>query len=731
MTGTSDNTNFDNFFRPASVAIIGASPQRGSARNTIVRVLLKHGFPGRVYPVSHSHAEIEGLKAYASIGELTEAPDLALVITPAHTVPGIIAECGAKGIRNVIVYSSGFEEVESGKEHARALAEAARRHNVAVLGPNCQGVWSVRQSTILTFGSASLNLETMKHAPIAVISQSGALAGAIGNSFQNNGMGCSYIVSVGNETCLDALDLLGWVIEQDDVRVVAMYIEGLHDARRILGIAERAREQGIQIVALKAGRSAVGQQATASHTGKIASPHAVYTDALEQAGVISVNSLEDALAAVEVLAFLPNPRVSGDPKGGVSVLSSSGGAGALLADHSSELGIAMAEFSPETAEKLEHILPEFARKANPVDLTGQIYSNPNLFSDTCLALSADSRTEAIVIQFASSGRRGLQENAEVFKSVARELPVIASFVAEIIENDTKQSLRDAGVLLCADPAITMSALSLLYKRRRMSALPKMQERKPLPAHAAPHDWATTMRFCEESGVTPAKWIVLGPEDRAKKACAEMKYPLVVKVLPSESEHKTELGLVKLGVRTAEEVDAHAAEFRTRLGKPRMGVLVQEMVAEGVEVVLSCMRQTDFGPVISIGTGGVAIELYRDITHLALPVSAEQVVTAVRKLKLATLLEGFRGKPAADVEALAHAAVRFGDMFLATPDISEFEINPVIVKQRGEGLMAVDALVTIARSAIAVPESPVAALSSQEFSQCTPSKSASPAPPRAT
>jgi acyl-CoA synthetase (NDP forming) len=544
-----------------------------------------------------------------------------------------------------------------------------------------------------------------------VISQSGALAGAIGNSLQYSGMGCSYIVSVGNETCLDALDLLGWVIEQDDVRVVALYIEGLHDATRILEIAGRARARGVQIVALKTGRSAVGQQATASHTGKIASSHAVYSDVLEQAGVISVNSLAELLAAVEVLAFLENPRVSNDSKGGVAVLSSSGGAGALLADHSSELEIPMSEFSPEIAAKLETILPEFARKANPVDLTGQIYSIPNLFRDTCLALCSDSRTEALVVQFASSGSRGLQENAEVFKSVARKLPVIASFVAETIENDSRQTLREAGVLLCADPALTMSALSLLYARRRMSALPKALQRDALPARAAPRDWAQTMGFCEQSGIKPANWVVLGPEDHAAKTCAEMRYPLVVKVLPADAEHKTELGLVRLRVRSAEEVDAHAAEFRQRLGKPHLGVLVQEMVDEGVEVVLSCLRQTDFGPVMSIGSGGVAIELYRDITHLALPVSEEQVITAVRKLKLWTLLQGYRGKPSADIDALARAAVRFGDMFLATPDVSEFEINPVIVRQQGHGLSAVDALVTIAQSTIAVASNPAAAFSS--------------------
>ena len=688
-----DKSPLDNFFRPRSVAIVGASPQRGMARNTIVRVLLKHAFPGRVYPVSPSNAEIEGLKAYPSIGQLPEAADVALVITPAQTVPGIIEECGAKGIRNAIVFSSGFEETEGGKEHARRLAEAAREHKVAVLGANCQGVWSVRQRTMLTFGSALMSIDTVRHAPIAVVSQSGALAGAIGNALQGSGMGCSYIVSVGNETCLDALDALSWVIEQDDVRVAAMYIEGLHDASRILRISERARERGVQIVVLKAGRSAIGQQATASHTGKIASSHAVYADVLEQAGVIAVDSLKEALAAVEVLAFLADPRVSGDPKGGVSVLSSSGGAGALQADHSSEFGITMAEFSPATIEKLEGILPDFARKANPADLTGQINTVKTLFRDTCLAVEADPRTEAVVVQFASSGSRFLEPNAEVFKSLGREMPMILSFIGETIGRETQQTFREAGVLLSDDPSTTMRALSLLYRRKRMRALPRAPERKASPARAAPRDWADTMRFCEESGVTPARWVVLGPDDRAAKACAGMTYPLVVKALPSEAEHKTELGLVKLRVQSPEDVDAHAADFRKRLGKPQMGVLVQEMVGDGVEVVLSCLRQTDFGPVISLGMGGVAIELFRDVTYLALPVSAEQVLVALRRLKLWTLLQGFRGKPAADVDALASAAVRFGELFLAAPDVLEFEINPVIVRPKGQGLSAVDALVT--------------------------------------
>jgi acyl-CoA synthetase (NDP forming) len=690
----SKDSNFHKFLHPRSVAIIGASPQPGTPRNLLVKNLLKHGFEGTVYPVSPSNPEIEGLKAYKNVGELPEVPDVALVITPAQTVAGVIAECGRKGIRNAVVFSSGFEEVEGGEVHARALAEAARTHGVTVVGPNCNGFWSVQQKAIMTFSGAALKVEQIIHAPVAVLSQSGALAGAIGSALNNAGMGLSYIVSVGNETCTDVLDAAGAVIEQDDVKVVLLYLEGLDDASRMLEIAQRARQRGVQIVALKTGRSAVGQDATASHTGKIASSHAVYAAVFEQAGIIEVDSIAELLESVEALAFLHDPRDSRDPKGGVAVLSASGGAGALLADHSSERGITMAEFAPATVEKLGTILPSFGRRTNPIDLTGQVNSVATMLKDACETVAADARTEAIVVQFASTVRRHLLDNKEVFKAMAREVPVFLSVMREPIEPELVKELRDAGVLVCGDPAAAMKALSLLYRRRDAKRLPALPQREPLAQRPAPVAWADMMQFCDDSGVTPAKWVVLGPQDRAAQACAQLSSPLVVKVLPSDAEHKTEMGLVKLRVQTPGEVDALAQQFRERMGKPQAGILVQEMVGDGVEVVLACLRNADFGPVISIGMGGVAIELFRDVTYLALPVSEEQVVTALQKLKLWTLLQGFRGKPAADVDALARAAVKFGDLFLASPEVQEFEINPVIVKKKGDGLAAVDALVTV-------------------------------------
>lgn len=685
----------DRLFRPASVAVIGASPKPGNPRNSLMRVLIKHGFEGRIYPVTPTHGEVEGLTAYRSLAEVPEVPDVALIITPAATVPALIDECGAKGTRNAIVFSAGFEESSEGQALAVQLAEAARRHGVTVIGPNCQGLWSVRQRAMLTYSPAAMNLDHARHAPIAIVSQSGALAGALCGSLHRSGLGCSYMVSVGNESVFDALDALEWLVEQDDVRVVALYLEGLQGGARILRIAERARQHGVRIVVLKAGRSELGQQTTASHTGKIASAHAVYADVLAQAGVVSLNNLAELLWAVEVLAFMPLPRTSGDAQGGVSMLSSSGGAAALLADHSSEQGVPMAHFSPATAERLQALLPQFARKENPIDLTGQINSVKNLFRDTATAVAGDPRTEALVVQHANSGRKYLQEDGEVYKQLAAELPVIVSFVGDTLPGATRESFRAAGVLLSPEPAATMSALSMLYQLRAGQALAPAAAHELPARRAAPRDWPSMMAFCEDAGATPAPWRILAPGERAAEACAGLRHPLVVKVLPEDAEHKSELGLVRLRVGSPQEVDTIAADFRARMGKPGAGILVQEMAGEGVEVVVSFLRQTDFGPIMSIGSGGVAIELYRDIAHLALPASPQQVHSAIARLKLATLLKGFRGKPAADVEALVRAAVRLGDLFLACPDLNELELNPVIVQAQGGGLHVVDALAVAA------------------------------------
>ncbi len=689
----------DHIFKPRRVVIVGASPEVGTPRNSIVRVLLQTGFAGTIYLVSRSHKEIEGLTCYPGVTQLPETPDLALIITPNTTVAGIIEQCGSADIPAAVVFSSGFEEMEGGKALADDVRRAADRHDIAVLGTNCQGAWSVGAKAILTFGAAARRLSEVKHAPIAVISQSGALGGAIAAYLQHNEIGCAYMVSVGNETQLDVLDVLAWTIEQDDVGVAVLYVEGFREGGRLMGIAQRARERGVQIVVLKAGNSKLGQSATASHTGKIASPFAIYSQVLDQAGVIAIDSLTDLLAIIETLNYLPNPRVTGDAKGGVSVLSTSGGACAMLADNADRFDVPMAEFSPNSAEALSRIFPAFGRPKNPADMTGQIRSAPTMLDDSLAVLADDPRTEAFVMQFASSGRRDVEEKGQLFRKLAQEkrLPLVISFSGEEPAPDERKSFRQDGVVFSRDPAETMRRLGWVYQRQRYSGMEARRSRPVPPSRSAPHGWPEAMSLLNACGSGVPGWRILEAGEKAASACDGLKYPVVVKALPEDAEHKTELGLVKLHVGSPGDVDTLASTFRTTLGKPAAGVLVQEMVQDGVEVLLACLRKTDFGPVLTIGLGGIGIELFRDVAHLALPVDAAQVRTALQKLKLWTLLQGYRGKPAGDIDALTTTAVRFGDLFLAMPDVAEFEINPLLVMPKGQGVMAVDVLVNATKA----------------------------------
>lgn len=699
--GKFDARILDRIFKATSVVVVGASPQRGNPRNSIVRVLLQTGFPGRIFLVHPRHAEVEGLQCHPDIPSLPEVPDVALVITPSETVAGVIEACGTKGIPAAVVFSSGFEEMDAGKALAAALLETANRWGVAILGANCQGAWSVRARTVLSFGAAAMQLRDIVHSPIAIISQSGALAGAIGFQLQMSAIGCAYMISVGNETQLDMLDCLSWIIEQEDVRTVALYVEGFRDGARLLTIAERARETGIQIVVLKAGNSSLGQSATASHTGKIASAHAIYRDVLEQAGVIVVESLADLLACIEVLTFLPDPRVSDDPHAGVAALSISGGACALLADHAEHCGVPMSEFSPQVAGALEAIFPPYARPANPADLTGYVRSQPTVLDDSLALVSGDSRTEAFIMQFASSGRRDLDEKGGLFTAVARDkqLPVIMSFAGEEPASTLRDEYRRNGVLFCADPMVSIRSLKWLYQRRRFAARAPAERRRPTAHRDAPGGWPEMMSLLAGCNIRTPGWHILQPRESAGEACRHLAYPVAVKALPGDALHKSELGLVRLHVATPQQADAEAAAIRNILERPGTGVLVQEMSAGGVETVLSCLRGTDFGPVMTIGLGGIGIELFRDVVHTALPVDRAWLLQALSKLRLWTLLEGFRGAPRADIEALVNAAARFGDQFLAMPEVGEFEINPLLVLPQGHGVLALDALVTSAAGGV--------------------------------
>lgn len=687
----------DLIFRARSVALVGLSTDPRKMTGAPLEILLQTGFAGDIFPVNPKAAEIRGVKCYPHIAALPDGIDVAMIMLPASACAQAVRDCAAKGIAACVIPSSGFEETEDGAMHAVALREAAEECEVAVVGPNCEGLWSVRERVLLTFGSAARR-SVLHHAPIAVLSQSGAMAGAVARHLQDGGIGCAYVVSVGNEAVLTVADYFDWCLQQDDVRVVLLFIEGLRDGARLLRLIERAVAAGVRVVALKCGNSEAGMKAAASHTGKLASAWAVYHDLLTQAGAVLVESLVELITAGEVLVTSPLPPLRNstdhDGRGGVSVFSIPGGTRSMTADHLALRGVPMAIFARPTVAALTATLPEFGGVENPTDLTGQVLSRPGLF-DECLALIAqDPNTEALIVQVANRGPRDVMDRMDLLGRIAADaaIPVIATFLGDTLSIAERGALRQRGVLCARDPAEAALYLSWLYRARENASHAAAPARRPLNAKL-PVTWPQVANWMGHAGVPVPDWRVLESRQSAAAACAGLHYPVAVKALPEDSDHKTELGLLALNVDSAAGVDTQALRIRVALEQPQAGVLVQEMAAPGVEVVLAAVRNPDFGPVLAIGLGGIGIELFRDVAWLALPTSEAAVRQALSRLRLAHVLAGFRGKPPADVAALTSAAVRFGDAFLGTePAAREIEINPLIVLPAGQGVVAVDALV---------------------------------------
>jgi len=691
----------DPLFRARSVALIGLSGDSRKMTGAPLAILRRTGFKGNIYPVNPRYPEIGGEICYPSIAALPETPDVAVIMLAAKYCADAIRECAVKGIRAALILSSGFEETDDGKQDAENLALAVHETGLVMLGPNCEGLWSVREQLLLTFGSAAKRDELV-HAPVAIISQSGAMAGAVARHLQNDRIGCAYVISVGNETALTIADYFEWLIEQDDVRVILLFIEGLRDGARLLELVHKANLRGIRVAALKSGNSAAGMEAATSHTGKIASEYVVYRDLLAEAGVVQLDSLAELILAAEVLGTAPLPPQRGE-LGGVAVFSVPGGTRALTADQCDERNVPLATFDRATVAALTTALPEFGGVENPTDLTGQVLSHPGLFDQALAIIASDPHTEALIVQVANRGPLDVMERVPLLAKVAREtgVPVIASFLGDQMPASDRAILRDAGVLCARDPAEAALYLGWLYQAR--GAVEGASVRGDHDAAhganssdsglVAPRSWDAAVAWVDAAGIAMPSWRLLAVGSDFASSCEEMQFPLALKALPEDAEHKTEQGLLSLNLRSVAEVEREAGRIRSAMRKPDAQLLLQEMVPDGVEVLLAAVRNPDFGPVLAIGLGGIAVELFRDVAWLALPTTPDRVRAAIARLRLAVVLAGFRGKPAADIDALAVAATQFGACFLrSSPAPAEMEINPLFVRSRGQGVVAVDVLI---------------------------------------
>ena len=694
--------------QPQSVAIIGASPRENTLGNNVVVNLKRFGYAGRIYPVHPSAPEVAGLAAFRSIADLPEAPDCAVLAVSADKVVPSLEEGAARGLKAAVVFASGFAELgEEGRARQRELQALAARTGLVVCGPNCLGLVNVRDRVSLY--SSGLP-EGMREGGLAVVSHSGSACIAMSTLGR---FGMAHIVSVGNAAVLDMSDYLEFLAADAGTRVVALFIETLRDPAAFGRGVEAMHAAGKQVVALKVGRSAKGAAASAAHTGSLAGSWTAYEAFFHRQGVIAVDDFDEMTESIELgLKLRRRPRADG-----IAVLAVSGGETSLVADLADRAGLRLPDLAPQTVAQLKTVLPAFGSVANPLDTTDRgVYDSQNVYSGAIRALVADPSISMIaVVQDCSPGlsTRGAGNYRRIAQAVAdasrsADLP-IAFF------NPTSGGLHPQVVEPFAgtDVAVMQGArASLLAIRRLLEHVAFLSAGAPTPPPAmlVQKAWrarlATGAAFTEREskqflaahGIRVTREAPAGDADEAAAAAASIGCPVVMKIESADIPHKTEAGGVKIGLTDAAAVRAAFVEVtasaRRYAPTARIeGVVLQEMVAGGIEVIAGLSRQEPFGMGVVAGTGGVLVELVRDAALALAPIDAAQARALIARTRASILLAGFRGQPRADTGALAELVARLSQVGAAYAEwLEAVDLNPVSVLAEGGGALVLDALV---------------------------------------
>jgi acyl-CoA synthetase (NDP forming) len=679
--------------RPRSVAVIGASADPGKMTGRPVGYLQKHRFDGAIWPVNPRATEIMGLPAFADVAALPGAPDVALVLLGPERAEQAVRELAARGTGAAIVLAGGYGETnESGARRQAALRAAAG--GMRLLGPNTIGLVNLTDRIMLS-ATGALEVEDLPAGRISVVSQSGGILGSLLSRAADRGIGFAKLVATGNEADLEASEIIDHLLDDPATDVIAVYMEGLRDPARFKRAARRAAAAGKPIVVYKVGRSESGARSASSHTGALAGADRVYDAMFRQFGVIRAETFSD-------LIDVPAALVAGRRARGkrVAVLTSTGGAGTLIAD---SLGLAGFELPPPDAATIARLAPvaegeQAAADRNPVDVT-LAGLKPDLFRTAISALLESESYDATVVVVGSSALAQPRLAADAIRDcqAGSDKPVLA-YVSPHAPHIVRL-LNQQGIPAFATPESCAAVLGALLPRPApASATPGATAAAPdLPA--GPLNEAESKALFARHGVPVTREIVAADAAAAAAAAEAIGGPVVLKILSRDIAHKSDVGGVRLGLAPAEVPQACAAmlESLRRHGAPAPeGFLVGEMVRGGVEMILGFHRDPQLGPTLLLGMGGVAAELFRDTALRLLPIGREEAAAMVGELKSAPLLRGYRGAAPADEPALVEAILAFAAMAESLGDrLLEAEANPVFVLPQGHGVRAADGLVVLA------------------------------------
>nr|WP_205600892.1 acetate--CoA ligase family protein [Halomonas socia] len=680
---------------PAAVAIIGATDNPNSVGGRPIHYMQRFGFQGAIYPVNPRRSRVQGLTCYPSLADLPTTPDLAIIALSAARAEQAVRDCVDQGIQAIIIMSSGFRETgEAGRQAERRLVEITRAGGSRLIGPNSQGLANLRSGAIANFSTMFAEVPP-QDGPIAIISQSGAASVMPYALLRENDLGARYVLATGNEADLTTADLLDGVLEDSEIRLVLLYMEGIQDADALARAAQRARRRGVAVVALKPGSSARGASAARSHTGALASEDAVVTAYLRRHGIWRVqDTAELARAAALYLGEAPTG------KGCVLIMSHSGAVGVVCADAAERLGVTLPELSDVTARRLREIMPAFGAIQNPLDLTAGLLGDSALFEQALAAIADDPAIDIIHIGVPVAGQGyDLTAFASAARAVIREKgkPVVVSGP----QRNVLQQFSAQGIPTFQSDTDALAAIRQVVAHRALMAEELPIETRhlaaALPADAGEVlDEVQSLELLEAIGIPVVVYRVCRSPDEAESALHALGTPCVVKACSAALPHKSEHGLVKLGVdspKLARQMFDDCTNIMHRLGADGTVVVARQETGRR-ELVLGAKRDPVFGPVIMAGDGGKYVEALRDYELLAPPFTADEVLRALQRTRIWPVLQGARDEPPLDLPAFCDAAERLGSLMLSEERIESIDLNPVLVRSIGQGMVVLDALVVL-------------------------------------
>jgi acetate---CoA ligase (ADP-forming) len=684
----------DGLFRPRSVAVVGASRRPGSIGRQVVANLIGGGFQGPVYPVNPKAEVVLSVPAYASVKAIPGPVDLAVLVVPPDAVLAVAEQCGKKGVKGLVVITAGFREIGGvgivREEKLRAIAD---RYGMRVIGPNCMGIVNTQPEFAC---NASFSATPPLAGSVAMVSQSGALGEAILADAAQAGLGVAMFASVGNRVDVTAADLVAYWGDDDDVKVILLYLETVGEPQEFVQVA-RAVSRKKPIIAVKSGRSDAGALAASSHTGSIAGADVAADTLLQQCGVLRVDNFRDMFALAQALLNQPPPRGSR-----MAVITNAGGPGILATDAIVGLGMTMSAFTPATSKALRKVLPPEASVHNPIDL---IASADALRYRAALRIVAkDPGIDGFVVLFVSPI---MIDAAAVAQAIVDEMkgmdkPVLACVMGRQRGDEALQILQHAGIPVFRYPEDAATTLRLMCRRwrwleRRPVKLPTLKVDKKAAQRIFSQHRVEWLPASATEAILTAYGVPFAPSRRVRSAgeavaaARKLGYPVVVKAEAAHLLHKSELRAVRTGLRSGDEVFAAAQDLLERLGPKFRDVALQVQAhAEGHrEVLLGMTRDPRYGPLYAAGLGGVQVEVMRDVSIRVGPLDGRDPVEMFAGLKGAALLGAFRGAPAADVDAAVEVLLRIQRLVEDFPQILEVEVNPFILAGLGRRSAAVD------------------------------------------